>query len=59
MGDCDEQLIAHKMSETVVHHLEPIQIKEEHREERIFVTKIPSHGELQVIDKQGAVRQSG
>ena len=58
-GDLHEKLVAGAVAEAVVHHLEPVEIEEEHREVRRFTPLRPRERDLQAVLEEGAVGKPG
>src|SRR5262245_19386487 len=54
-----EQLISNLMSEAVIHHLESVEIKEQHSESISFAFLHVPDRALQPVHKQSAIGQAG
>ena len=59
IGDADEQRVAHRVAEAVVHVLEAVQIDEEHRELVVLATLLTPHGALEPLHQERPVGEAG
>ena len=58
-GDGHQELVADRMPEAVVDHLEAVEVEEEHREEAASAALGARAGALEAVEEEGAVRQAG